>query len=267
MAEDEEREIIVAFLKTLYKYKFLIYQLVERDIKKKYRRSVLGILWSLLNPFLMMVITAMVFSTLFRFNVENYILYLLVGQVFFTFFAEATNFAMGSILENASLIKKIYVPKYLFPISRVVSSCVNFLFTLPAILIIMCYTGQYPSWRIISFIIPLALMLFFCIGVGLFLSSFVVKFRDLYHLYGVVITALSYATPIFYPMQIIPKEYNFLLYYNPLYYFLTLFREVLYQGLLPEWHTLMICLAFTVGALVVGGFTFRRLQNEFILYV
>ena len=133
--------VLFASLQNLYNYKYLILVLIERDIKKKYRRSILGVLWSLLNPLMMMSITAMVFSTLFRFDIPNYVLYLLVGQVVFTFYVESTNFALGSIMENGSLIKKVSVPKYLFPMSRVLSSCVNLLFTLPDVLIIMLYSG------------------------------------------------------------------------------------------------------------------------------
>lgn len=254
-------------IKSLYKYKYLLYTLVIRDIKKKYRRSILGVVWSMLNPLLMMIITAMVFSTLFRFDIENYVLYLLIGQVVFTFYSESTNFAMGSILENSSLIKKVYVPKYLFPFSRVMSSCVNLLFTVPAILIMMIYTGQYPTWRIISFVVPLFLMLMFCLGIGLILAACVVYFRDMFHLYGVLLTALNYATPIFYPEKIVPQQFRFLLDCNPLYYYVSSFRQVLYSGGLPEVHTTMICFFMAVVALVTGTLIFRKLQNHFILYV
>lgn len=253
--------------KNLYKYKYLLYTLVIRDIKKKYRRSILGVFWSMLNPLLMMIITAMVFSTLFRFDIPNYILYLLVGQVVFSFYAEATSFAMGSILENSSLIKKVYVPKYLFPLSRVLSSCVNLLFTVPAILIMMIYTGQLPTWRIFSFIIPLILMLGFCLGVGLILSACVVYFRDIIHLYGVLLTALNYATPIFYPEKIVPPEYHFLLICNPLYYYVSAFRQVVYNGGLPEMNTIIICFLMASAALVLGTWVFHKLQNQFILYI
>lgn len=258
---------IRASLESLYRYKYLLYILVTRDIKKKYRRSVLGVLWSLLNPLMMMVITAMVFSTVFRFAVDNYVLYLIVGQVVFTFYTESTSFAMGSILENSSLIKKVYVPKYLFPFSRVTSSCVNLLFTFPAIFFIMLYTGVWPSWRTFSVVVPLVLMLVFCLGVGLVLSACVVYFRDLFHLYGVLLTALNYATPVFYPAQIVPDRYHWLLTLNPLYHFVTAFREVLYEGSLPHADTLLACTGLAVAAIVLGVLIFRRAQNHFILYI
>ena len=258
---------ILAYFKSLYRYKYLLYVLVLRDIKRKYRRSVLGVFWSLLNPIMMMVITAMVFSTVFRFAIENYVLYLLIGQVAFTFYSESTRFAMNSILENSPLIKKVYVPKYLFPFSRVASSCVNLLFTFPAILIMMCYTGVGPTWRIVTFLLPLLLMLAFCLGIGLILAAGVVYFRDLFHLYGVLLTALSYATPIFYPEQIVPPEYQFVLTLNPLYYFLQNFREVLYQGGLPHLDTTLICAGLAGAAVLIGVAVFRRAQNHFILYI
>lgn len=256
-----------SFFRDFQKYKYLVYVLVVRDIKKKYRRSVLGIFWSLLNPLMMMVITAMVFSTLFRFDIENYILYLLVGQVMFSFFSEATTFSMGSILENSSLLKKVYVPKYMFPLSRVLSSCVNLFLTIPAVLIMMLYTGQFPTWRVFSFVIPLFLLLIFCLGIGLVLAASVVYFRDVFHLYGVVLTALNYATPIFYPEKIVPPEYQFLMFYNPLYYYVHAFREVLYSGGLSSIALLGPCAVLSAVALIVGILIFRKAQNQFILYV
>lgn len=256
---------LAASFKIFYQYKYLIYVLVLRDIKTKYRRSVLGVLWSMLNPLLMMAITAMVFSHLFRFEQENYVLYLLVGQIVFTFYSESTNFAMGSILDNGALIRKVYVPKYLFPLSRVLSSCMNLLFTLPAILVMMIYTGQFPTWRLVSLVIPILLMLVFCLGVGLFLSAVAVYFRDMFHLYGVLLSALSFATPIFYPETIIPQKYQPLFQSNPLYYYLKCFREVIYQGGFPDAHTMAVCAAFSIGALLLGLIVFRRAQNNFIL--
>lgn len=254
-------------LKEFFKYKNLIDELVNRDIKKKYRRSILGILWSMLNPLLMMLITAMVFSNLFRFEIKNFALYLLTGQIIFTFYAESTNFAMGSILENGHLIKKVYVPKYLFPLSRVVSSAVNLLFTLPAMLAIILVTGQMISFKIVFCIIPLVLLFIFCLGMGLFLSALAVYFRDMFHLYGVVLTVLNYATPIFYPENIIPAKYQWIIYCNPIYYYLKMFREVVYSNQIPDINLIIICLLISVIALIIGIYFFNKKQNDFILYI
>lgn len=256
-----------SFLPDLYKYKNLINELVQRDIKKKYRRSVLGIVWSMLNPLLMMLITAMVFSNLFRFDIKNFALYLLTGQLIFTFYAEATNFAMGSILENGHLIKKVYVPKYLFPLSRVASSGVNLLFTFPAMLVVMIYTDQEITFKLLFCLIPLILLFIFSLGIGLILSAYAVYFRDLFHLYGVILTALNYATPIFYPMSIIPEEYRFLMTYNPLSYYLESFREIVYYNQYPNIDLLLICSVISFFSLLIGGCLFYRKQNNFVLYL
>lgn len=251
----------------LYKYRNLVNELVARDIKKKYRRSVLGIAWSMLNPLLMMLITAMVFSNLFRFEIKNFALYLLTGQIIFTFFAESTNFAMGSILENGHLIKKVYVPKYLFPLSRVTSSGVNLCFTMPAMLAIIVVTGQEISIGILLCIIPLFLLFCFCIGLGFFLSALAVYFRDMFHLYGVALTVLNYATPIFYPESIVPDKYAWIIKCNPLYYYLKSFREVVYNNQVPEMNLLGICFLMSFGAVLFGAYFFKKKQNEFILYI
>lgn len=251
----------------LYKYKNLINELVNRDIKKKYRRSILGILWSMLNPLLMMLITAMVFSNLFRFEIKNFALYLLTGQIIFSFYAEATNFAMGSILENGHLIKKVYVPKYLFPLSRVTSSAVNLLFTLPAMLAIILVTGQTISFKILFCIIPLVLLFIFCLGMGLFLSALAVYFRDMFHLYGVALTALNYATPIFYPENIIPVQFQWIVHCNPIYYYLKIFREVVYSNQIPDINLIIICFFISIIALIIGAYFFNKKQNNFILYI
>lgn len=207
-----------------------------------------------------------IFYTL-SFSVGNYPLYLLIGQVMFSFFAESTSFAMSSMVENSSLIKKVYIPKYLFPLSRVISSLVNFLFTIPALAVIILATGQPVHWQMISFIIPLILLFFFCLGVGLLLATMAVYFRDMFHLYGVLITLLNYATPIFYPADIVPEEYSWLMVYNPLFYFVKAFRDSLYNGAFPDALTLLQCGGLALAAMVIGAAVFKRKENHFILYV
>ena len=256
-----------AFIEELYKYKYLIQELVVRDIKKKYRRSVLGVVWSILNPLLMMAVTAMVFSTLFRFDIKNYPLYLLTGQILFTFYAESTNFAMSSIIENGGLIRKIYIPKYLFPLSRVISSCVNLFFTIPALILIILVTGQPLTFAMLSFIVPLLLFFIFCLGVGLILATMAVYFRDMFHLYGVLLNLLNYATPIFYPEKIVPAQFDLLVKLNPLYYFFKAFRMSVYDGVLPTAPLLFHCTMIAAVVFIIGCYVFKKYQNHFILYI
>ena len=167
------------------KYKPLLRELVVRDLKVKYRRSFLGYLWSLLNPLMMMMVMTVVFSFMFRSNIENFPLYLICGNTLWAFFNESTNMAMGSVLSNGALIKKVYIPKFIFPVSRVLSSFVTMSFSLVAILIVMIFTRTPVHWEILLFFIPLMLLLIFCVGMGMVLSAMAVYFRDIMHLYGV----------------------------------------------------------------------------------
>ena len=256
-----------SLFKELYKYRYLIVELVSRDIKKKYRRSILGVLWSLLNPLFIMIITAMIFSHLFRFDIENYPLYLLCGQIIFTFYNESTRFAMLSIIENGILLKKVYVLKYLFPTSRVMSSCVNLLFTLPALFLIIIVTGAKFTLATFTFIIPLFFMLIFCLGVGLILSTLAVYFRDMVHLYNVFLSLLSYATPIFYPESIVPEQYSLILKLNPLYFYMKAFRQSVCEGRIPEADLLMTCGAIAIVTIFIGWRLFKKYQNNFVLYI
>ena len=245
----------------------MLIELVARDIKKKYRRSILGVFWSLLNPIFTMLITAMIFSHLFRFDIENYPLYLLCGQIVYTFYNESTRFAMLAIIENGDLLKKVYVLKYLFPTSRVLSSCVNLLFTLPALLLIIIVTDANLSLATLTFIIPLALMLIFCLGIGLILATLAVYFRDMIHLYSVFLSLLSYATPIFYPESIVPEEYELVLKINPICYFLKAFRQSICEGVVPELDLLLTCFAISMFTIFFGWTLFKKYQNHFVLYI
>ena len=159
------------------KYKPLLFELVSRDLKTKYRRSVLGVLWTVLNPLGMMLVMTVVFSTVFRQNIENFPVYLMCGQLVFNFFNEASNMAMTSILGNASLIKKVYVPKYLFPLSRVCSSLVNMLTSFIALIIVIIVTRTPVTWTIITAVFPVLYVSMFAFGVGLVLATAVVTFR------------------------------------------------------------------------------------------
>ena len=254
-------------MKELFIYRNLLLELVKRDIKKKYRRSVLGILWSMLNPFFTMLIMTMVFSTFFKFAIDNFPVYLLTGQLIFNFYGEATNTAMGSILENSALIKKVYVPKYIFPIARVLSSGINFLLSLPGLVLLLFITKIDIKWIMGWSIVPIIYLLVFCCGIGLILSTITVYFRDTFHLYGILLTALSYLTPIFYPKEIVPEKYMFLINFNPLYYFVTMFRDLIYHGRLPVFKDHITCIVIALISLILGIIVFIRNQKKFILFI
>lgn len=249
------------------RYKPLLRELVVRDLKVKYRRSFLGYLWSLLNPLLMMAVMTFVFSYMFRFDIENYPLYLICGQTLWAFFNESTNMAMYSVLGNGALIKKVYIPKFIFPMSRVVSSFVTMSFSLGAILIVLLVTRAPLYWQALLFPIPLVLLLIFSMGVGMILSALSVYFRDITHLYSVITLAWMYATPVFYPTSSMPPEVVAVLKLNPMYYYLDFFRQLVLYGTIPSTVTWAICIFASLLTLAIGLIVFRKLQRNFILYL
>ncbi len=216
-----------------YKYRGLLLQLVSRDIKVKYRKSVLGILWTVLNPLLMMLVMTLVFSHIFKSNIPNFPVYFLTGNILFNFNAEATTQSMYSIIGNAGLIKKVYIPKYLFPVSRVMSSLVNFFFSFCALIIVMLFTRAEFYSTMIVIIIPLFYLIMFTTGISMILAALTVSFRDISHLYGVLILAWTYFTPIFYPMDIIKENLRWLIDLNPMYQYIFYFRELIMNGNIP----------------------------------
>ncbi len=256
-----------SFFQQLKKYKPLMNELVVRDLKVKYRRSFLGYVWSLLNPLMMMAVMSYVFSYMFRFDVPNYPLYLICGQTLWNFFNESTNMAMYSVLANGSLIRKVYIPKFIFPMSRVLSSFVTMSFSLVAILIVMIVTNVKINLTILLFPVPLFFLLLFCMGIGLVLSALSVYFRDIMHLYGVLTMAWMYATPVFYPIEALPADVAKVIGLNPMYHYINFFREIVLYGTVPGIGTWLWCASTSLLAVAVGLTVFRKLQRNFILHV
>ncbi|AHG87140.1 ABC transporter integral membrane subunit [Bibersteinia trehalosi USDA-ARS-USMARC-190] len=255
-------------VKQFAQFNELLKQLVLRDVKLKYRRSYLGYLWSILNPLMLMMVLVVVFSNLFRFDIPNFPLYLISGQVIFSFMVEATNMSVSSITGNASLLKKTYVPKYIFTLSKVGSSLVNLLFSLGALLLVMIFTGADYSWNLLFFPIVLLQVFLFSLGIGLFLAAATVFFRDIQYLWGVFVTMWMYLTPIFYPVTIIPAEYQTLYQYaNPMYWFIEQFRDIVLYDKFPQTESIFMGIFTAVAVLVLGIWYFYKKQDEFILYI
>lgn len=248
-------------------YRPLIRELVTRDLKVKYRRSFLGYVWSILNPLLMMTVQTVIFSYMFRSNIPNYPLYLICGNTLFTFFNESANMGMMSVLGSASLIKKVYIPKYIFPLSRVVSSFVTMGFSLAAVLLVMIFTRSPFYWTILLFWAPLLLLFLFCSGIVLALSALTVYFRDMQYLFSIVTLAWMYATPLFYPLEQLPPFAQQLMKFNPMYHYINLFRNLVMYGNIPGPNTWIACTVAGVGMLAFGLWVFKKLQRNFILYI
>lgn len=247
------------------RYGYLMRQLVARDFKTKYKRSVLGVLWSFLNPLLTMMVQYIVFSTLFKSDIPNFRLYLLSGIVCFNFFSEATGMALQSIVGNASLITKVYMPKYIYPVSRVLSSAINLLLSLIPLLAVMLLTGTPVRSAILLLPFGLICLVGFCIGMGFILSTLMVFFRDTQFLWGVVSMLWMYATPIFYPESIIPAQYMVIYKCNPMYHIIRFVRIVLINGVSPEPKAYALCLIASSVPLALGAVIFKKNQDKFIL--
>ena len=256
------------------RYSFLMKQLIMRDFKVKYKRSVLGIVWSLLYPVLMMLVMAMVFSHMFGARMEgvNYLVYLMTGLVMWNYFNEASNTAMTSVVVNFPLINKVYIPKYIFPISKALFVGINFLLTLIPLLVIILFTGSGDTrcyiniWYILLPYIFLCLLMF-TIGLGLFLSAVSVFLRDMFYIYGIILTIWNYVTPIFYSISILPENLQSLFKLNPLYIFITGAREIILYGNAPTVVELVVMFLVSALSLFIGGLVFKKNQDKFIYYV
>lgn len=249
------------------KYSFLLEQLVSRDFKSKYKRSILGILWSFLNPMLMMTVQYIVFSTIFRSEIENFAVYLLTGIVCYNFFSEVTNMSLTSIVGNASLITKVYIPKYIYPFSRALSSMINFGLSLIPLFIVILVTRTpiTPSVLLLPFAVTCLFIL--SLGVGLILASLMVFFRDTQFLWNVFNIVWMYMTPIFYPESIISGWLSVIFKVNPLYHVIRFFRIVLLDGVSPEPKAYVFCLLTALIPFLIGSVIFRKTQDRFVLYL
>lgn len=258
------------------RYWFLMTQIISRDFKVKYKRSVLGVIWSLLYPILMMSVMAIVFSQMFKFKVEgiNYLVYLMTGIIMFNYFSEATTNAMTSVVDNFTLINKVYIPKYIFPLAKCMFVGINFLLTLiPWIAIIaLSYVGlgEYTCHFNTAYIIlPYIFLCFFLftVGIGLFLSCVSVFLRDVFYIYGIVVTIWNYLTPVFYSIEILPPKLQYLIQFNPLYQFLTATRMVVVYEQIPSLLTLIILGGLGIVSVLIGTIVFKANQDKFIYYV
>lgn len=258
------------------KDKFILKQLVTKDFKIKYRRSVLGVAWSVLNPLLMMVVMSIVFSTIFgqsrngSITPEMYPLYLIVGNITFSVMSESTNQALMSIIWASSLLKKVKVHRWVFPVQKVLFSLVNFSFSLVAVALVMLFFRVVPTWHLILLPVCLLLLMCFCMGLGMMLSALAVFFRDVMHLWTVVITAWMYLTPIFWTTDYISQMAHWiqvLVVLNPMYNYLQFMRDIFLFNTVPSALTFGLCVAWAVLALAIGYTEFHKTEHKFILYI
>jgi ABC-2 type transport system permease protein len=215
----------------------------------------------------MMLVMIAVFSQVFRYNTENYPIYLLTGQVVFAYFSEATNAAMFSIVNGGPLIKKVYIPKYILPIAKIAASSVQLTVSLIAVMIMLILTQSTIHWTLLLSPVLIVYVVIFTSGVGLILATAVVYFRDIVHLYSVFLTALMYFTAIFYPVTILPDLFQKLILLNPLYHYIKYLRMIVISGKIPTLSDNLACMAFSFAFLFLGLYVFRKYQDDFILHI
>lgn len=263
----KRNNIFYAQVANLRRHSYMLFNLVRKDFALKYRRSVLGILWSVLNPLMMMAIISTVFSQVFRMQMEHYAVYYLTGSFIFGFMSEATMGSLSSVVGSSALIKKVYVPKYIFPIERCLFALLNSMFSFVAILILMPILGVPLGWKLLLAWIPMLYTLVFSIGLGMILAAGNVFFRDIGHLYSVWISAWMYLTPILYPVDLLPKKVRWFVEFNPIYHFVTYFRELVMYNSIPDLRLNLICIAYAFAFITIGILVFERSQDKFIIYI
>lgn len=254
-------------LDAYHQFNFLLQQLVAREFKVRYKRSALGVLWSFVNPLLTMMVQFFVFTLVFKSAIPHYIVYLIIGITFFNFYSEATNGGMVSIITNAALIKKVYVPKYIYPISQILSACINFGISLVLMFGIALVNGLFPN--IYYLLIPFAMISIFILNVGiaLLLATGMTFFKDVQFIYNVFMTALTYATPMFWDMSMIPDRYNWVFKINPLADIIIFVRSIILNGIYPGTDLVILMICIPVVFLLIGITVFRKNQDKFILYI
>jgi len=245
------------------KYRELIYQLIRRDIIARYKRSVLGVAWTMLQPLGMMLVMAIVFSTLFS-HVDGYVAYLLSGLVAWTFFAQTTSAAITHIVWGGTLMKRIYIPMTSFSISSIGTGLINLGLSLIPLVLIMLAIRRPITWAFLFIPIPILLLTAFALGVSLILSTLAVYFPDIKEMYQIIVQAWMYLTPIVYPETILPETYRFwLLHLNPMYYMIKMFRSTVYDGQLPSLEIILPGALIALVTLLIGWSYFSRQSDEF----
>ncbi len=254
--------------KVLMKYSYLVEELVKRDIKLKYRRSFFGYVWSVLNPLMIMIVLTVVFSAMFKRNIENYPIYLLTGRILMEYMRSASQAGLKSVSGNAALLKKTYIPKYVFTLAKVTSSFVNTVFSFGAFLIVMIATRSPFFWQLIFVPLILIQIYIFTLGISFLLAQMNVFFRDIEYIYGAVCVAWTYLTPIFYPIERLPNLLQVVIKtLNPMYYYVTQFRDCALYGRIPGLRLVAGGWLWAFIMLAVGLYQFRKNQDRFILYL
>lgn len=251
----------------LIQHRFLFEELVKRDFKKKYKRTVLGMGWSLLSPLLMLLVMKLVFTNFFGRNTPHYTIYLFCGNLVFTYFSESTKSGMRALMDNAKIFSKVTVPKYLFLLSKNVQTFISFLLTLVIFFIFVAFDHLAFTWKFLCLVYPICMLILFNIGVGMILSAMYIFFRDIQYLYDVFVRLLMYMSAIFYRIDSYGETARKLFLLNPVYLFIRYFRKIVIEATIPSvWFHLLMAVDVVI-ALGAGCFMYKKYNTKFLYYV
>ncbi len=249
------------------KYQFLFEELVKRDFKKKYKRTVLGVVWSILSPLLTLLVMRLVFTQFFGRNMNHYTTYLFCGNLVFSYFSESTSQGMSSLTENAHIFSKINVPKYLFLFSKNVQTLINFCLSLIVFFLFCILDNISFTWKFVMLLYPIAMLMFFNIGLGLVLSALFVFFRDIQYLWSIFLRLLMYVSAIFYTLDSFSQKAQDLFFVNPVYLFIYSFRQIVLHASIPSLQFHFLILADVSLVTLVGCWIYRKYNTEFLYYI
>lgn len=256
-----------ALFEKLKRYQFLFEELVKRDFTLKYKRTVLGILWSVLSPLLTLFVMDIVLGNFFGGNIDHYIIYLFCGQLVFNYFNEATCLGMSALLDNSGIFTKVNIPKYLFVFSKNIASFISFGLTFLVLLLFVIGDGLPITPLFLCLAFPIGCLILFNIGIGLILSALFVFFRDMQYLWNIATLLLTYVSAIFYNVSGYPEEIQNLFLLNPVYVFIRYFRIIILEGTVPTIGFHLLSLGYALAAFGVGAWIYKKYNNEFLYYV
>ncbi len=248
-------------------YRFLFEELVKRDFTKKYKRTTLGMLWSVLGPLMTLGVMSLVFTKFFGRNMEHYIIYLFCGNLLFSYFKESTSSGMTALYDNSAIFSKVKVPKYMFLLSKNVSSLINFGINILVLFVFCIIDGVAFSWKFILLLYPVGCLVAFNLGMGLILSAMYLMFRDMKYLYDIFTLLLMYVSAIFYSIDAYSQEAQYLFYLNPVYVYIRYFRKIILEGDIPRFSFHLLAAGYAVAALMIGALIYKKKNYKFLYYI
>lgn len=254
-------------IELLKKYRFLFEELVKRDFKAKYKRTILGIVWSVLSPIFMLSVMAIIFGNFFGRNIEHYVIYLFSGQIIFNYFIESTNEGMQALASNSSIFTKINVPKYLFLVSKNVSALINFGIILLIYFVFVALQSINFTWQFLFLIYPILCLIVMNLGIGLILSALYIFFKDVQYIYRLFTQVLMYGSAIFYNIDIMPQHLQIIFYCNPIFVCIKYFRSIVLYNIVPDLYLHLLLAFYAIMLFCIGCWVYRKYNYQFLYYV